>query len=112
MHLFSSTAVFTLVSPLTTTVLYITSINATAFYKTDSVGTIIYDLPIAVEPGESDTPKLPVDWSLGSVGYDAVRKALGGTLRLRAEAEIGVRIGEWQQSIWYRGRGIGAHIRL
>jgi hypothetical protein len=112
MHLWSSSAEFLLQSPLAQTTIYINSINATAFYKKDEVGKILYDLPFAVPPGESVTPLLPVDWSLGSVGYDAVRKALGGTLHLHAEATLGVMIGNWRESIWYKGSGIGAKVRL
>jgi hypothetical protein len=112
MHLFSSTAEFELQSPLTATVIYITTINGTAFYKDDEVGSIFYDLPFAVNPGVSITPKLPVDWSLGSVGYEAVRKALGGQLKLRAEALCQVAIGEWEEQLWYKGEGIGAKVRL
>lgn len=112
MHLLSSTAIFTLESPLTTTTLYLTSINATAMYHQSTVGKIVYDLPFAVPPGISETPRLPVDWSLGSVGYEAVRKALGGQLRLNATATIGVRIGEWEEQIWFIGHGIGAKVGL
>jgi hypothetical protein len=92
--------------------MYITYINGTAFYKDDEVGRIEYELPFAVQPGVSTTPRLPVDWSLGSVGYDAVKKALGGQLKLRAEAVIGIEIGEWQERVWYKGKGIGAKVRL
>lgn len=117
MHLFTSTATFTLLSPLRQSILYITSINATAFYKGDDVGHIDYDLPFAVPPIDADgngvtSPRLPVDWSLGSVGYDAVKRALGGQLKLSAEAEAGVRIGEWRERVWFRGSGIGASVRL
>jgi len=112
MHLFSSTAEFELQSPFPSTAIYITYINATAFYKEDEVGSIEYDEPFEVPPGISTTPRLPVDWSLGSVGYDAVKKALGGQLKLRAEAVIGVKIGEWEERIWYEGQGIGAKVRL
>lgn len=76
------------------------------------VGKIIYDGDIAVPPGESETPNLPVEWSLNSVGYDAVWKALGGTLRLKAKAEVEVRIGEYLDELWYEGRGIGTKIRI
>ena len=53
-----------------------------------------------------------MDWSPGSVGYEAVRQALGGTLKLDAEAVVGVGIGEWEEVIWYKGRGIGAHVKF
>ncbi len=113
MHLFSSTAIFTLASPLRHDTLYIARLNATAFYKGDAVGRILQDdAPFAVPPGVSDTPRLPVDWSLGSVGYDAIRKAVGGQLRLSARADVGVRLGRWGEEIWFRGGGIGAKVRL
>lgn len=73
---------------------------------------IIYDLPFAVPPGATTSPKLPVDWSLDSFGYDAVRDALGGTLKLDVNATVGIRIGKWEQEIWFIGSGIGAHVRL
>lgn len=117
MHLITSTATFTLLSPLRTSTLYVTSIDATAIYKDDDVGRIIYDLPFAVPPVDKDgngvtSPRLPVDWSLGSVGYDAVKRALGGTLKLRAEAVVGVKLGRWEETIWFKGGSIGAHVRL
>lgn len=112
MHLISSTAMFIIDSPLNTTTLYITYLNATSYYKNDSAGKILYELPFAVPPGLSETPRLPVQWSLGGVGYEAIRKALGGQLRLRANAEVGVRIGRWNQRVWYQGKSIGANVRL
>ena len=113
MHIFSSTATFTLLSPLKHTTLYITTINATAFYnKTEPIGKILYDLPLAVPPGATTTPALPVDWSLGSVGYNAVKDALGGTLKLDTRASVGIRIGQWEQAIWFEGHGIGAHVKI
>nr|POE85443.1 hypothetical protein CFP56_43759 [Quercus suber] len=162
MHLFSSTADFTLLSPLKKETLFVTSINATAYsprkgeekpgYPSnpdddddddddwmhslrisssndtrhdpsdpsdlgDKVGHIFYDSPFAVPPIDRDgngmtTPRLPVEWSLGGVGYDAVKRALGGNLKLGAFAYVGVRIGSWQEEVWFRGKGIGASIRL
>ena len=106
-----SKATFTLLSPLPRSTIYITRIDATALYNhTEPIGKIIYDLPFAVYPGATTSPLLPVYWSLGSVGYEAVRQALGGTLKLDAEAVVGVGIGEWEEEIWYKGRGIGAHV--
>lgn len=112
-HIFSSSATFTLVSPLQHNTLYIEHINATAFYnRTESVGKILYEYPFAAPPGESQTPRLPVEWSLGSDGYEKVRKALGGQLKLDAAAVVGVRLGNWKETVWYEGRGIGAKVRL
>lgn len=113
MHIISSRATFVLLSPLPTTTLFITSIDATAYYNhTEVVGTIEYNYPFAVPPGASTTPKLPVAWTLGGAGYDAVRDALGGELKLDATADVGVRIGLWEEMVWYVGSGIGAKVRL
>ena len=112
-HVLSSTATFTLVSPLLHNTIYIDSVNATALYNhTEPLGRIEYDLPFAAPPGFSVTPKLPVDWSLDSVGYDKLRDALGGTMKLDARAVVGVRLGRWTETVWYVGRGIGAGVRL
>ena len=72
----------------------------------------MYNLPFAVPPGLSESPRLPVDWSFGSLGYEAIKKALGGQLKLNAFAIVGVRIGEWRETIWYKGGKIGANVRL
>ena len=116
MHLLSSTATFTLLSPLRHSVLYIENLNATALYKGDDVGHILYDLPFAVPPVDKEgngvtSPRLPVDWSLGSVGYEAVRNALGGTLKLSANAIVDLRLDQFRETIWYHGKSIGARIR-
>lgn len=112
-HILTSSATFTVVSPFSKNTLYIERINATAFYNhTEPVGKIDYEYPIACPPGESTTPKLPVEWSLGSGGYEKMRKALGGTLKLDAKATVGVRLGSWTETVWYIGKGIGANVRL
>lgn len=111
-HLFSSTATFTLVSPFQKNTLLLEWVNATAFYNhTEPVGHMDYREPFAVPPGASKTPRLPVQWSMGSIGYDAVRRALGGRLKLDAKADVTIRIGEYRETLWYVGKGIGAAIR-
>ncbi|MCJ1475236.1 hypothetical protein MMC13_003898 [Lambiella insularis] len=111
MHLLTSTASFTLLSPLRHSTLFVTHINATAYYNhTDPVGEIFYELPFAVPPGATTSPRLPVEWSVGGVGYEAVKQALGGTLKLDAKATVGVRLGLWEETVWFTGGGIGAHI--
>ncbi|KAJ4988206.1 pre-rRNA processing protein [Stagonosporopsis vannaccii] len=112
MHILSSTALFTLFSPFKSTTMYLTSLNATAYYEGHEAGKILYDLPFAVPPGLSESPRLPVDWSFGSLGYEAIKKALGGQLKLNAFAIVGVRIGQWRERIWYKGGKIGANVRL
>ncbi|RFU25430.1 hypothetical protein B7463_g10910, partial [Scytalidium lignicola] len=112
-HFLSSTAQFELYSPLQYSSIYLEEVNATALYNhTEPVGWIDYNLPFEVPPGRSLTPKLPVDWSMEGVGYDAVKKALGGTLKLDARGNITVRLGRWSETVWYMGDGIGAEIRF
>lgn len=111
-HVFSSTATFTLVSPFEYNTLLLEYVNATAYYNhTEPVGHIEYDESFAVPPGATKTPRLPVEWSVGSVGYEAVRRALGGTLELDAKANVTIRLGQYRETVWYIGRGIGASIR-
>ncbi|KFY91493.1 hypothetical protein V498_05431 [Pseudogymnoascus sp. VKM F-4517 (FW-2822)] len=112
-HILSSSASFTIFSPLKDTPIFIETINATAFYNhTEPVGTIVYDLPLEIPPGLSETTKLPVEWDPESIGYDRIREALGGGLKLSAKAEVGVRLGKWKEKLWFEGEGIGAKVRL
>lgn len=111
-HLFTSTASFVLHSPLQHNSLYIENINATAFYNhTETVGRIEYSVPFVIPPGESTSPRLPVDWSLG-IGYEHFREALGGELKLDAFAVVQINLENWRETIWYEGSGIGASVRL
>lgn len=117
MHLITSTATFTLLSPLRHSTLYIENLDAIALYKDDKVGHIKYDFPFAVPPVDNEghgitSPRLPVEWNLGSVGYEAVKNALGGTLKLSARAKVDVRLGEFKENVWFRGGSIGARVRL
>lgn len=106
-HVVSSSATFVLMSPVT---LFITSIAAAAFHNGTEVGTLDWEYPFVVSEGESTTPKLPVDWRID--GLKTIREALGGSLKLDATANVGVSIGQWKEELWYRGRGIGAKIRI
>ena len=107
MHLLSSTATFILVSPLA---FYVTSIAATAYHNGSEIGTIAYEYPFAIEPGENLTPRLPVEW--GGNAFGTIRDALGGTLKLDAKADMNVRMGRFQTPLWFYGKGLGAKIRL
>jgi hypothetical protein len=112
-HIFSSTASFTLASPLHYNTIYVQGINATALYNhTEPVGEIVTNDAFPAPPGLSSTPRLPVKWSPGNVGYDKLKEALGGRLKLDAVANVTIRIGNWVESIWYEGQGIGAKISI
>jgi hypothetical protein len=112
MHILTSTCTLTLLSPLPHSTLFVTSLNATALYNGSLIGSILYDLPFAVPPGASTSPHLPVDWSLESVGYEAVKQALGGKLKVDARAEVGIQVGNWVQEVWFLGRGVGTRVRI
>lgn len=100
-------------SPLLNTTLEVTSIDANAFYETDEeVGTINYYDPFSVPPGLSHSPRLPVDLKLGGIGYDAVRRAVGGSLSLDTIAKVGVKVENYNDTILYRGKGITAKVKL
>ncbi|KAL9125581.1 MAG: hypothetical protein Q9217_005231 [Psora testacea] len=93
-HILTSTASFTLLSPLPTTTITITYLNATAFYNhTLPVGGILYELPFEVPPGVSTSPRLPVSWDIGGLGYQAVKEAVGGRLKFDARADVGIKVG-------------------
>ncbi|KAJ6785770.1 hypothetical protein PWT90_06615 [Aphanocladium album] len=112
-HLLTSSATFTLASPLQQNTVHIEHINATAFYNhTEPVAHIEHHQAFQVPPGLSETPRLGVQWSSNSIGYDRVREALGGSMRLDALAEVTVRLGNWIETLQYEGHGIGAKVRL
>ncbi|KAI9367911.1 hypothetical protein BJX61DRAFT_262048 [Aspergillus egyptiacus] len=113
LHLLSSTADFALFSPLTNTTLEVGSIEAKAFYDHDKeVGTIDYYEPFSVPPGISHSPRLPVELNLGGIGYDAVKRAVGGTFELDTIAKVGVRIENYTDNIVYRGKGLTARVKF
>jgi hypothetical protein len=112
-HILSSTAAFTLASPLRYDTVYIEYINATAFYNhTEPVGQMVYDEAFDIPPGLSQSPRLPVEWSADHVGFDKIKQALGGKLKLDAVADVTVRLGYWIETVHYVGKGIGARVSL
>ena len=86
--------------------------NATAFYEDEPIGYINYREPFDVPPGLSQTPRLPVELVLGGAAYDALRSALGQSLKLDTVAEVGVRIQNYVEAVIYRGYGIGVKVKL
>ncbi|KAL4906458.1 hypothetical protein BDW74DRAFT_132734 [Aspergillus multicolor] len=113
LHLWSSTAEFALFSPLNHTILEITSIEAQAFYEHDhEIGAINYYTVFSIPPGLSHSPRLPVELNLNGIGYDAVKRAVGGTLDLDTVAKVGVRIENYNNTVNYHGKGIKAKVKL
>jgi len=112
LHLLSSTGTFILDNPISNIPIYILSINGTASHEGTLLGTIDYHLPMNIPPGVSESSKVPVSWTLRGVGYDILRRAVGGVLKVDAVAVCEVQVGKWTERIRFEGGGIGAFVRL
>lgn len=88
----------------------VSSIHSTATYNGSEIGTIDWEYPFEVVPGDNLTPRLPLNWNTPGAGL--IRDALGGNLKIDAFANIGIKIGKWRQDIWYESLNTGAHVRL
>ncbi|KAK3846742.1 MAG: hypothetical protein J3R72DRAFT_226287 [Linnemannia gamsii] len=126
MYLLSSTIVMELKNPLDTmiTVLYI---NGTASYKEEPLGHINVDFehdiaspkPILIPANDHQnetsgyvkTPRLPVMFDLSSVGYEALKKALGGTLEVDVSCHIKAKVGSMLMWVDFSKEGIQADVR-
>ena len=67
---------------------------------------------LKLPPGRSQTPRLPVILDPNGIGFDAVKRALGRSLKMDAVARVGVRIGDYSDVVTYRGKGISANVRV
>jgi hypothetical protein len=113
-HLLSRTAQFELYNPLVNAGITIVSLMANATYDNETIGTITEpEFDFAVLPGRdgfTETGKIPVE--VGTVGYDVIKRALGGELVVDAVADVVAKIGKWVGNIQYHGQGLGASVRL
>ncbi|KAG0261894.1 hypothetical protein DFQ27_002722 [Actinomortierella ambigua] len=116
MYLLSSSIVLELLNPLDTPI-WVLYINGTAFYKDEPLGHIRVDFerdittpkPIEIpandhqdeNSGYTKTPRLPVSFELSSIGYEALKQALGGTLEVGILCHIKARVGNMVQWIDY-----------
>jgi hypothetical protein len=116
MHVFSSSADFTIKNPLPHNGILMHVLDGEAVYEGQTLGTINYTNKFLIKPGKkgvTHTPRLPVDWSLDSVGYDAMWAALGGDLKLHAQAWTRLSIGNCMLKVFYNGsEPIAAHVRM
>lgn len=99
-HILTQTATFVLFAPVA---MMVTSVHSRANYNGSEIGTIDWEYPFKVEPGDNLTPRMPLDWN--TPGSGLIRDALGGRLKIDAFADIGVEIGVWREAIWYESRG-------
>ena len=118
--------VLELKNPLDTeiTVLYV---NGTASYKDERLGHILVDFehdiaspkPILIpandhqdeNSGYVKTPRLPVAFDLSSVGYEALKKALGGSLEVDVICHIKARVGNMEMWVDFVKDGVQAEVR-
>ncbi|KAF9208097.1 hypothetical protein BGZ49_009792 [Haplosporangium sp. Z 27] len=126
MYLLSHTLVLELKNPLDTsiTVLYI---NGTASYKNETLGHILVDFendiaspkPIVIPAnnhqnetsGYAKTPRLPVTFDLSSIGYEALKKALGGTLEVDVLCHIKTKVGSMLMWVDFAKDGVSSNVR-
>lgn len=116
MHIVTSTADFLIKNPLAHNRIIIRTLDGAAKYNGSTLGTISYARKFVINPGSMGktlSPRLPVEWSLDGIGYDTVRKALGGQLLVHAEAACRLSIGDFTMGVLYNASDpVGAHIRL
>ncbi|KAI9240108.1 MAG: hypothetical protein BYD32DRAFT_409529 [Podila humilis] len=132
MYLLSSSLIMELKNPLDTiiTVLYI---NGTASYKDEPLGHILIDFekdmaspkpilslkPILIPANDHQnetsgyvkTPRLPVMFDLSSVGYEALKKALGGSLEVDVLCHIKAKVGSMVTWVDFVKDGVVANVR-
>ncbi|KAF9112855.1 hypothetical protein BGX27_002688 [Mortierella sp. AM989] len=126
MYLLSHTLVLELQNPLDTliTVLYI---NGTASYKNERLGHVLVDFehdimspkPILIPANDHQnetsgyvkTPRLPVTFDLSSIGYEALKKALGGTLEIDVLCHIKAKVGSMITWVDFSRDGVSSNVR-
>ncbi|KAG0239576.1 hypothetical protein BGX31_002648 [Mortierella sp. GBA43] len=124
MYLFSHSMELELKNPLNTPIT-ILSINGTASYKGQVLGRILVDFeskshhPIEVpandhkdeDSGYVKTPRLPVAFNFSSKSYEALRKALGGSLDVDILCHIQSKVGSMLMWVDYSKDGVTTRVR-
>ncbi len=107
----------------------ITELRANATYHGSQVGKLTYDYPITLRgDGKStETTRLPVAWSFGGMGksskqdtyhtnvlgFEAVKRALGGTLKVNATAVCQVAVGSMNRfTMHLELKEVGASVKI
>ena len=113
-HVLSSSAVFVVRNPCRNGTVTIESIFATAYYNGTVIGNIdVDDFGWVIVPGVSNSPYLPVNFSLSDVTRELLKKALGRTLYIDAFARVGFSIDNLEDVYFnYTASGVGSNIRL
>ncbi|KAF9583308.1 hypothetical protein BGW38_009782, partial [Lunasporangiospora selenospora] len=126
LYLLTSSLVLELQNPLDAviTVLYL---NATASFKDEPLGHVLVDFerdastpkPIIIPAndhqnetsGYTKTPRLPASFYMSSVGYEALKRALGGTLEVDVDCHIKAKVGAMIMWVDYARENVPTNVR-
>ncbi|KAJ2710718.1 hypothetical protein H4R19_003612 [Coemansia spiralis] len=126
-RIFSMTAEATVVNPVSGADIWLQSIDAVAYYRGHiPLGTLQYDFT-APDPRQHGpplsglllpygravtTPQLPIVANKTSIGWDVVRRAIGGTLDVDVLTNTRVRIGQAQLNVTTMGKNAPIKVRF
>lgn len=130
MNILSSTAIMSLRNPFQNIQMSITNINASATYEIYEIGRMTANFedigggwkgPLQLPPPVCDhtdgckgvvveSEKIPV--MTKKLGYDAIKKALGGSIEVSVDSQVGVMIDQFVlKDLQYRQSNITAKVR-
>lgn len=130
MNILSSTVIMSLRNPFQDISMSIQKINATASYEIYEIGKVIADFedlgegwkgPMLLPPPTCDelgkckgivveSEKIPVITK--KLGYEAIKKALGGSIEVSVDSQVGVMIDQFElKNLLYRQSNITAKVR-
>ncbi|KAJ2427447.1 hypothetical protein GGF41_001686 [Coemansia sp. RSA 2531] len=121
-HIFGMSAEATVVNPVSGADIWLQAIEAIGYYKGDiPLGSLRYDFVsdtpssrVSGSPGNGflmpfnravTTPRLPITANETSIGWDVVRKAIGGTLGVDVFTNLQVLVGNAPLNLTVLGRG-------
>ncbi|KAJ2825672.1 hypothetical protein IWW50_002745 [Coemansia erecta] len=127
-HIFAMSAEATVVNPVSGVEIWLQAIEAIGYYKDDiPLGTLEYDFT-ARQPGNQHqmrsnglllpykqsitTPRLPIAANETSIGWDVLRRAIGGTLDVDVLTNIQMQIGNAPLNFTIMGRNAPVKVRL
>ncbi|KAJ2451756.1 hypothetical protein EV183_003414 [Coemansia sp. RSA 2336] len=119
-HIFSMAAEATVINPVSGAGIWLQKIEAIGYYHENiPLGTLEYDFT-AKQPGGMrlpynqavTTPRLPITANETSIGWDLLRKAIGGTLDVDVFTSIQMQIGNAPLNFTVLGKNAPVKVRL
>ncbi|KAJ2750387.1 hypothetical protein GGI19_005135 [Coemansia pectinata] len=120
-HIFGMSAEATVVNPVSGADIWLQSIEAIGYYKGDiPLGSLQYNF-VSDSTGNGflvpfnravTTPRLPITANETSIGWDVVRKAIGGTLGVDVFTNLQVLVGNAPLNLTVLGRGAPVKVRF